>query len=192
MKSSRFTIVLIASLPLALAGCGLFSTRPAEAPDSGRSSWETPRLPGDVLTNLSNAMFERNAVNYLKSFDANTFSFEADNEALVNDPSLADWHYDDESQYITSLLSEGTLPRDSVLFVIFTSPTETILQDSAEIVTLYDLTAGVALAGAPHHLAGTAHFYLHMGIEGYWLIYDWADARTQEQSTWSNLKSLVP
>ena len=188
-RSNCLLILLVATV--IWSGCGLFSTRPAEEPDSGRRSWETPRVPQDVLTNLSNAMFERDAVNYLRSFEPASFTFEADNIALANDPSLAPWVYDDEASHIASLLSEGTLPRDSLLFVIFTSPTETVLHDSAEIVTPYDLTAGVALSGAPHRMAGTAHFYLRMGSEGYWQIYRWADARTQEQNTWSDLKSLV-
>ncbi len=187
----NISLSLLLGTIVMLSGCGLFSTRPAEEPDAGRRSWETPRVPRDVLTNLSNALFERDAVNYLRSFDPANFVFEADNIALANDPSLAPWIYEDESSHITSLLSEGTLPRDSLLFVIFTSPTETVLHDSAEIVTPYDLTAGVALSGAPHQMAGTVHFYLRMGSEGYWQIYRWSDARTQEQNTWSDLKSLV-
>lgn len=174
-----------------LTGCGLFSTRSAEEPDAGRSSWETPRVPQDVLINMSNALFERNSVNYLRSFHPENFSFEADNVALANDPTLAPWYYEHESSHITSLMNEGTLPRDSLLFVIFISPEETILQDSAEILTPYELTAGVAISGAPRRMAGTAHFYLRMGNEGYWQIYRWADNRTQEQNTWSDLKSVV-
>lgn len=187
----NISLSLLLSLAVTLSGCGLFSTRSAEEPDAGRRSWETPRVPQDVLTNLSNALFERDAVNYLRSFDPASFAFEADNIALANDPSLAPWTYEDEASHVTSLLSEGTLPRDSLLFVIFTSPTETPLHDSVEIVTPYDLAAGVAISGAPHRMAGTAHFYLRMGSEGYWQIYRWSDARTQEQNTWSDLKSLV-
>jgi hypothetical protein len=175
---------------LALTGCGLFSTRPAEAPDTGRRSWETPRLPQDVLTNMSNALFERDAVNYLRSFNQDDYTFVADNVALANDPTLSPWHYAEEMGHITSLLSEGTLPRDSLLFVIFTQPEETILQDSAEILTPYDLTAGVAIQ-APRRMSGIAHFYLRLGAEGYWEIYRWVDQRTQDENTWSDLRSFV-
>ena len=187
----RLTFLLIL-LSAVLCGCGLFSTRPAETPESGRSSWETPRVPADVLTNMSNALFERNAVNYLRSFHQEDFTFDADNVALANDPTLAPWHYEQESRHIISLLSEGTLPRDSLLFVIFTSPNPVSTPaDSADILTPYEITAGVALAGAPHHMAGTAHFYLRMGSEGYWQIYRWVDLRTQDANTWSDLKSIV-
>ena len=190
MEKLRILAIGIVMIVLA-AGCGLFSTRSAEEPDTGRRSWETPRVPQDVLVNMSNALFERDAVNYLRSFDPANFSFEADNVALANDPSLAPWHYEQESSHITTLLSEGTLPRDSLLFVVFTTPEETILQDSAEISTPYEFTAGIAISGAPRRMAGTAHFYLRMGSEGYWQIYRWADSRTQEQNTWSDLRSVV-
>ena len=192
MKALLLKIVFGFGVAVLLPGCGLFSTRPAEEPnEGGRNSWETPRVPSDALTNMSNALFERDAENYLRSFDPESFSFEADNVALANDPSLAPWVYEDESSHITSLLNEGTLPPDSLLFVVFTSPTETVLHDSAEVLTPYDLTAGVALTGAPRRMAGTAHFYLRMGDEGYWQIYRWSDSRTQEQDTWSDLRSLV-
>jgi hypothetical protein len=104
---------------------------------------------------------------------------------------LADWDYDKEISHIASLLSQGTLPADSALLLVFTSRTETFLGDSAEITTRYELAAGVALAGVPHRMAGTADFVLGMGSEGYWQIRRWRDSRTEDENTWSDLKSLV-
>jgi hypothetical protein len=172
-------------------GCGLFSTRNAEAPDTGRNTWETPREPADVLDNMRAAFIERDAVNYLRSFESSSFRFEADPVALSRDPSLADWGYEQESQHISRLFSEGTLPRDSLVSLVFTAPDVTFLGDSALIRAGYDLTAGVALAGVPHHVAGTADFNLRIGGEGYWQIHYWRDTRTEDQATWSDFKSLV-
>jgi len=176
---------------LLIAGCDLFRTRDAEPPDSGRGSWETPRVPMDVLDNMSSALFERNTVNYLRSFGVEAFVFEADPVALARDATLGDWTYDDESQHAAKLFSEGTLPSDSLFYVVFAGAEETILGDSAEIHVDYDLTAGVALAGVPHRVAGRADFYLQMGREGYWQITRWRDNRTEDVSTWSDFKSLV-
>lgn len=173
------------------SGCDIFRTRDAEAPESGRTTWEIPRQPVDVLNNLSAAMFERSAVDYLRSFDAESYRFEADDLALLRDATLLDWNYNAESSHMTSLLSQGTLPADSSLFIIFTSPEETILGDSATITTRYDLTAGVAISGAPRGLAGIAEFSLGMGHEGYWQIRRLRDIRSGEESTWSDLRSLV-
>jgi hypothetical protein len=181
----------IVALFFMLSGCGLFSTRNPELPDVGRGSWEIPRVPEDVLTNLRDALSERNAVNYLLSFDAETFEFEADPEALQQNSSMVDWDYQDESDHISRLFSEGTLPRDSTVAVVFLTVEPTILGDSAEVIADYSLRAEVALSGSPGLMAGTAHFFLRIGEAGYWTIYYWRDQRTEEQSTWSDLKSLV-
>ncbi|MBU0508124.1 hypothetical protein KKH27_04725 [bacterium] len=174
-----------------LCGCELFSTRDAEPPDSGRSTWNTPREPADVLDNLRSAIFERDAVNYMRSFDSRVFVFEADQVALNRDPSLAEWGYEEENAHAVRLFSEGTVPRDSALFAAFTVSDETLIGDSAEVHAHYELNAGVALTGVPHHVAGTAYFFLRMGTEGYWQVYLWKDLRTDEASTWSDFKSLV-
>jgi hypothetical protein len=192
MRLSLIIPALFATLLTALfGGCDLFRTRDAAPPTSGRSSWETPLTPEAVLINLAAAMREHNVEDYRRSLDSRNFRFEADAVALSQDPALADWGYDEESSHVTSLMSNGTLPADSALTLILLNLDTTPLGDSALITTTYDLTAGLALAGAPRHLAGTAEFVLGMGSEGYWQIRRWRDARTEGQSTWSDLKSLV-
>ena len=183
--------VVAAVLCAAAAGCDLFTTRDAEPPDSARNTWITPREPRDVLDNLSSAIFERSAVNYMRSFDAQDFRFEADPVALSRDPSLAEWGYDEENGHARALFSEGVVPRDSGLYAVFTVTEETLLGDSSEVYAHYELRAGTALTGAPQAMAGTAYLLLRRGSESYWQIYRWRDLRTEEQSTWSDLKSLV-
>jgi hypothetical protein len=181
----------VAALLMTAAGCDLFSTRDAESPDGGRNTWQTPRQPADVLDNMRAALSERDAVNYLRSFESSSFRFEADPVALSHDPFLAEWGYDEESQHISRLLSEGTLPQDSILSLVFLAPEVTMLGDSAIIRTGYELEAGVALAGVPHRVAGTADFRLRIGGGSYWQIHYWQDTRTEDEATWSDFKSLV-
>jgi len=183
--------LLMITVVLMLGGCDLFSTRNPEAPNAGLSAWAIPRIPEDVLTNLRESLAGRNAANYLLSFDADVFAFEADPEALQQNSSLADWDYQDESDHINRLFSEGTLPRDSSVAVVFLSIQPTTLGDSAEVIADYSLRAEIALSGAPGPMSGRAHFFMRIGEAGYWTIYDWRDQRTVEQSTWSDLKSLV-
>lgn len=187
----RFGIASLLAIGMIVSGCDLFSTRDPEPPDSGRNTWITPREPSDVLDNMRAAMLERDAVNYMRSFDNAQFVFEADPVALSHDPSMAGWGYPEESQHIARLFSEGTLPLDSILSAIFITSDVTILGDSAEISARYELTAGVALSGVPQHMAGTANFSLYIGGEGYWQINRWKDSRTENEATWSDLKSLV-
>lgn len=191
-RGAKARLVLTAATLLALTvGCDLFTTRDAEPPDSTRNTWITPREPRDVLDNLSSAIFERSTVNYMRSFDAQGFLFEADPVALNRDPSLAEWGYDEENAHVGTLFSEGTVPRDSSLYVVFTVTDETLLGDSAEVYAQYELKAGTALAGVPYSMSGTAYFFLRMGSESYWQVYRWKDLRTEDESTWSDLKSLV-
>ncbi|MDD5088630.1 MAG: hypothetical protein PHI18_07525 [bacterium] len=186
----RWLITMIV-LMSAAAGCDLFTTRDAEPPNSARNTWVTPREPRDVLDNVSSAIFERSTVNYMRSFDADDFMFEADPVALSRDPSLADWDYDAENSHARALFSDGVMPADSGLFAVFTVTEETPLGDVTEIHAHYELHAGTALPGAPHEMAGTVYLMLRRGGEDYWQIYRWRDLRTEEQSTWSDLKSLV-
>lgn len=192
MKHPASAYVLAAGLlVLAAGGCDLFSTRSAENPSANRGTWEVPREPEQVLVNMSYALLERNAVNYMRSFDPEGFDFVADQVVLAEDPTMEDWSYVEENSHVTGLFSEGTLPRDSSVSVVFRSTDETLLGDSAVIITVYDLMARVALAGAPGPMSGTAHFYLRIGSDGYWQVYRWEDRRTEELATWSDLKSLV-
>jgi hypothetical protein len=183
--------IAMLGLALLIVGCDLLNTRDPEPPDSGQGSWEIPRLPGDVLNNLSAALFERNAVDYLLSFEQEQFSFEADPEATSQDPSLEEWDFSAESAHINQLFGAGTLPPDSIVRVVFLNSQRTTLGDSAEIIADYSLVAEIALAAAPGPMAGTAYFDLRIGQQGYWEIYHWRDSRTEEQNTWSDLKSLV-
>jgi hypothetical protein len=183
-------LIVIAAV-LTLSGCDLFSTRDPESPNAGQTAWDIPRIPEDVLANMRESFAGRNAANYLLSFDSEMFQYEADPEALQQNSSLADWSYQDESDHINRLFSEGTLPRDSAASVIFLTVQPTTLGDSAEVIADYSLTTEVALSGSPGPMAGRAHFFMHIGEAGYWTIYYWRDQRTEEQSTWSDLKSLV-
>jgi hypothetical protein len=172
-----------------VAGCGLFSTRTAEPPDTGPSSWKIPVKPDSVLVNMAHALSERNDVNYLLSFDRDRFEFDADNVALANNPSLRGWNYEADSSHIRRLFSEPTLPHDSIS-VTFQPATPQYGGDSATISTKYTLHVGVALAVSLGNMMGTADFTLHMR-EGYWQIYLWRDRRTEDANTWSDLKARV-
>ena len=183
-------IALLTCLIL-LTGCELFDTRDQEDPEGARGKWEVPISPEDVLTNISLAIFERNAANYMRSFPQDSFEFMADPAVLQVQPSLAEWDRANEQAHINSLFGEGVLPRDSIAFVVFSAIEQTLLADTAHITAHYELTAQVAIAGAPGPMAGEAQFSLKIGDQGYWEILRWSDRRTDELASWSELKALV-
>ncbi|NUO18541.1 hypothetical protein HUU59_03750 [bacterium] len=189
---SRYLTVVTFSVPLLFAaGCELFETREPEPPAGARGSWEVPISPEDVLTNLSLSLFERNSSNYMRSFSPDSFVFMADPIVLQQHPSMSVWETANEQSHINSLFSEGVLPSDSILFVVFSAIEQTLLGDTAHITTHYELTAQVAIAGSPGRMAGEAQFSLEIGDQGYWEIRRWSDQRTEEAASWSDLKALV-
>ena len=76
-----------------VAGCDLFNARDPEPPAGNQGTWETPQQPRDVLTNLGVALFEKNAANYMRSFDSDSFKFFADPTVLQQQPSIANWDF---------------------------------------------------------------------------------------------------
>ncbi|HEY3294928.1 MAG TPA: hypothetical protein VGL38_05795 [bacterium] len=189
----RLCCIVLLCTALLLGGCGLFSTRPAETPDTGRHTWTTPVNPQDVLTNMRSALFEHDQNNYLLSFDPDHFQFVADPVTVASFPAMGHWDYEAESHHATQLFNPGTLPADSIIIVVFSSlVTPQPLGDSAEVIARYDLTAGVALTNVPHHVTGTADFWFRKGRANYWQIYRWQDTRTQDAATWSDFKSQLP
>ncbi len=183
--------MLTAIVVFLLGGCDLFSTRDAEDPDAGRSSWDIPRVPRDVLRNITLALAERNDVDYLRSISSDSFSFIADAVTLSNYPELAGWNLTEETRHITQLLSGGVLPNDSILAVVFESIEQTEWPDSAFLQEKYTLLAGVTVPGVAHQMSGTVEFHLVVESEGYWVIRRWVDRRTEGEPTWSDLKALV-
>ena len=188
MKTSLPLILVIVTL---LGGCDVFDTRNPEEPDGARGSWEVPLEPTDVLTNLSLALFERNASNYMRSFYADSFMFVADPQVQLQQPSIIGWDYAREQAHVNSLFGEGVLPRDSVAFVVFTAIEQSTVGDTAHVTSLYTLTAQVAISGAPGPMAGEAEFSMRIGNQGYWEIVRWTDRRTEELASWSDLKALL-
>jgi hypothetical protein len=191
MPRFRLIALVLPWLALTLTGCDLFSTRSAESPDMGRHQWEVPVEATDVLRNMSDALAQHDAVNYLRSFSPDSFVFEADAVALSLYPSLQGWDYSAESQMANQLFSSGVLPADSILAVVFSSVVDDPAADSTLIHADYDLTAQIAVSGVPRRMAGSAEFVLRKGRDSYWQIYRWRDLRAGEQPSWSEFKSLV-
>lgn len=183
----RFRLIVYGLLLLLIAGCNLFTTRDPEPPESGSNIINLPRTPQDVLDNLTAAMNNRDDVFYMASFSSDSFRFEPDAVTLARESWMATWGYEQERQHISGLINTGTQPGAVALAVLLTTLSVDEPVDSTTIRVHYDITADVS----PNRFSGTADFVLRMGSAGYWQIYRWRDFRTDEQSTWSDLKSLV-
>ena len=184
--------MLTATVVFLLSGCDLFSTRDAEDPDAGRSSWSLPLEPPDVMRNISYAYADLNSFDYMLSISSDSFSFIADAIALSNHPELDGWSRTQENDHIKHLFEGDVLSQDSVLSVIFEDSVRIGLSnpDSESWQAKYTIT-GVTATGVAHQMSGTVVFHLVIESEGYWVIRRWEDRRTEGEATWSDLKALV-
>ena len=185
-------LVLTGVVVCLLNGCDLFSTRDAEDPVTGRSTWSVPLEPQDVMLNITRAFVDLNSVDYMLSISSDSFSFIPDAVALSNHPELEGWSLMQESYHITHLFEGDILSQDTVLSVQFEDIVliESPGPDSEYWQAKYTIS-GVTVPGVARQLSGTAEFHLVVESEGYWVIRRWEDRRTEGEETWSDLKARV-
>ncbi len=179
--------VLAGALGLIFIQCNLFDTREPANPSLPSFSFRQPIDPSIVISNLQNAVFEKNVANYMNCFvdpvtanRAYTFNPSSDGANLVN------WDRDDERSYFENLrtsigengFSQLTLIPQNTPFPI----------DTARYEFQYILTALHTKPGVPTTVSG--HMELSIGRESggtRWSIYSWTDHKDTAE-TWSRLK----
>jgi hypothetical protein len=188
-----YFIFLIA---LMITACELpFQTREPEEPISDQSSWIQPTSPHYVMTNLRNAISEKNIANYMRcladtSQYARPFRFLADPAVANRNPSLfAYWGKEEEITMMNQLLL--FLPKDSLSVVKFTLQSETNLVDSVILVQDYDLDIhhNCKETDCPRHMQGQSEFRLLKNNQDLWTIYRWNDSASGDEPSWSALKA---
>lgn len=184
---ARATRALAVSIGLMFIQCDLFDTREPGDPSLSSLSFRQPTDPSIVISNLQNAVFEKNVANYMSCFvdpvTANrvyTFSPSADGASLVS------WDRDDERSHFENLrtsigengFSQLTLIQQNTPFPI----------DTVRYEFQYTLTAMHSKPGVPTTVSG--HMELSIGRESSgsrWSIYSLADHKDTAE-TWSRLK----
>jgi hypothetical protein len=173
-----------------------FSTREPEKPeDQQRTNWIQPTNPTDVLTNLKNAIQDKNLTNYLNSFtnqpqNSRQFGYKPDNSALIRYPGVwTQWALEHEQTYITNVFH--AIPNDSVVSLIYFDIKENPLPDSTVIIFDYELVVGHTrnTDQFPKKVMGNAEFRLSLNTDGFWVIYFWVDDSFEGSSSWSDLKA---
>jgi hypothetical protein len=173
-----------------------FATREPESPKSNQSSWIQPTAPNYVMTNLRNAIAEKNITNYLRcladtSYSPRPFRFIPEpTVANVNPGLFNNWSNDAEKNYLNQLMLY--LPKDSTSQLILSalredalSPDSTIMVQSYRLIIEYKCEAG----DCPRIMVGQSEFRLIRTSEDLWYIYRWSDIATGEEATWSALRA---
>jgi hypothetical protein len=186
--------LLTALVIVSLACDSLFSTREPEPPENPQSSWVPPLSPDQVLSNLQNAVSERNVENYVRclinpGLSSRIFVFEPDPEVAANYPDLfQEWNRETERNVMQQLVA--LVPADSAFYLTYTETVQEIVApDSAVMIRRYRLGVHHREAGIPQTYEGLAEFWLTPDQQGEWAIYHWIDNSVSQSPSWSGLKA---
>ena len=173
-----------------------FSTREPEKPRQEQSSWIQPTSAYITLTNLRNAVAEKNVTNYMKSladtsYAPQQFRFYADPAVANANPTLFEkWDFEKEQQYSNHL--KTFLPKDSTSYFSMTLISEIPAeQDSAVLIQDYHLEVHFRCdqPECPTIREGQAEFRLVKSNEDLWYIHRIIDRSTGDLPTWSALRA---
>lgn len=182
---SRINLTLLVLSIIIVAGCDLFQTREPESPTQGTSSRETPTTHDIVLSNLRNAIAEKNVENYMSCFTdpaLRPFIYEPSPDQQAN---FTQWGLESERrsfQNMTSSLNGRSSFTDSIYNSNISSSFVTYFMTYTLFVPHQD-------PNAPRLVRGTMELYFIQDSLHLWSIYRWVDRKTRPDSTWSYLKA---
>src|SRR3990172_972100 len=120
-----------------------FTTREPEKPETNYSNYSNPSSPQIVFINMQNAIIERNAENYIRSFidstrSAKRFEFIPDQAVAAAQPGTFDfWSLENERQYLVQMFQ--ATPADSTIRLVFDVVERTETSDNATFIQNYTL-----------------------------------------------------
>ncbi len=188
----KFNFVLLC---LVFASCQLFRTRDPEFPTeiSSRSNWKQPITPDITLEDLQNAVYDRNAENYIRCFVDSNFSerrfvFIPTQEAQIQYPEIfKNWNLNSERNYFNNIKSNVPSTGTSGLFL--SGNFQSLGTDSAVYHASYLVSFQHTVRDIPQSAKGELQFYLAPDRNGNWVIYKWIDVKIQNEFSWSELKA---
>lgn len=186
-------VLIIATCALCLVSCELFATREPEPPQLGTGGvFIQPDTPNAVLENLSNAVREMNAINYLNCLSSTDYVFQPAGQGNIGDPSLwSGWGRIEEDRYFKNLASAAeNLTGHSLSLEVERrddlSPTEhRVVANYALVVNTNRNTA----SRVPNRITGQFVLIMKAGASGLWSITSWTDIATNPEYSWTELKA---
>ena len=183
-------LVAIILLSLALSGCDLFSTRPAEQPNLPRSNFQQAVTPQVLIENLINSFKDKNVEDYLaclsdSSFTKKKFRFVPSSSSLSQFPS--EWSVKSEELYfnnVTAKVSENT-----AITLSLTDENYSPQGDSVIYTASYSIDVPSVDPNMPKTYEGSLRFYIITDSRSVYSIDYWQDySQNNNFPTWSELK----
>ncbi len=192
-------ITIILTFSLTLSACGLFETREAAPPDTGKSSFVPPTSPNIVISNFISAVDEKNVENYIACLadtaqsDKYYFYFKPTADAFALYSSIfGNWSLHSERNYFNTMIS--AMPDDvNPDIKLLNTRFEVLLPDSAVFVADYNLIVEHSIASVNKQFSGTLQFTIYPRNNGLWSIKTWYDLQNNADSiqSWSFLKAQL-
>jgi len=183
-------LIAVCALLLPLR-CSLFEPREPEPPTQSSFDYRPPTVPSIVISNLQNAVAQKNSANYISCFadpvkTKRAFAFVPSAEASAQYPGLlADWTVADELSYFQNLVAKSAPNGFSSL--LLTPKSSVVTADSVIYSFDYTLTFEHTESGFPTIARGTLQFSIGTD-NNFWTIYRWSDFKTTTDITWSLVK----
>lgn len=176
---------------LAVAGCGLFSTREPESPTGSQGQSELALRADEVFDLTASAIAVRDPELYLNMISPG-FAYTS-MPGTSSDPTLFDvWSFNDESNFIRGLLSPSLLPVDSLARLEYPETlVEQIWPDSAYFRVVYRLELHTTSEEIPALFEGQMSVTVVRGEDNGWRIHHWTDEVRQEGGTFSELRAIL-
>ncbi|MFH0883767.1 MAG: hypothetical protein V2A56_12330 [bacterium] len=171
--------------------CGLFTTRDPASPADTTPSADLALSSDEALTQLTAAISLHDPNLYL-SVITDSFSYECTPQAYAAGATyFAGWSFNQESNFIRTLLSLSLIPADSLASLTL----ETIQQQEAADSTVtyqgYQLEVHTVRSGLPVVYEGIALFVVVRDVDGGWRIRRWKDDVSGEVPTMSQLRASL-
>jgi len=180
---------------LSFSNCDLFSTRNAERPENRQSNWIPPLSPEQVILNLQNAIYERNADNFMRclpdtAYSSTVYSFEADPKIAIEFSRIfLNWSLQNEVAVIRQIFS--VIPSDNAAFLVFNNE-KWVQYDSENAIyaAQYYLELEHTQPGIDSVYQGSLVYNLVPDTRGEWSISKWKDNGERGAESWSRLKAI--
>lgn len=196
VQQIKILVFILFGLVIVIACESPFSIREPEAPKTVRSTWVPPYSPDLVLTNMKNAISERNVENYVRclidtAYSQRNFLFEPSPDVAATHPVIFSvWSQIAEQNLMQQVNS--LVPSDSIFYVNFIEEgTDIISADSAVFNRSYHLEVHHTEGNIPSVFEGYSQFWIAPDDRGEWAIYRWIDNNSNTLPTWSSLKASI-
>lgn len=188
----RRALCLCLLIVLVSGGCGLFETRDPEPPTTGSSTFVPPTAPDIVLSNLENAVAEKNTENYIRCLvdtlnsDRRFLFIPTTTAAGRYAGTFADWSIQSERSWFSAM--KAFAPRDASASLSLQGQFSVTASDSAIYEGGYEMTYRHGVSNISETVRGTLQFVLHIDRNSIWSITRWSDIPLPDATSWSEWK----